>query len=83
MGGSSIECCEMLHGRRFSLRLKEDVHRSYARPAILYGSEAWCLKESEMEILGRTEIHGERNVWRTAQRSTDFMFMLGLSEAID
>ena len=27
--------------------LKEAVYESYMRPAILYGSEAWCLKESE------------------------------------
>ena len=25
-------------------------------PAILYGSGAWCLKESEMKILLRTDI---------------------------
>ena len=28
---------------------------SYVRPEILYGSEAWCLKESELGILRRTE----------------------------
>ena len=31
------------------------VHKSYIRPAILYGSEAWCLIESQMGILQRTE----------------------------
>ena len=40
------ECGELLHGRRFPLRLKLAVSNSYVRPAILYGSEAWCLKES-------------------------------------
>ena len=45
------ECGELPNGRRFPLRLKGAVNRSYARPAILYGSEAWCLNESEMGIL--------------------------------
>ena len=45
----------MLYGRRFPLKVKVAVCKSYLRPAILYGSEAWCLKESEMGILGRTE----------------------------
>ena len=31
------------------------VYESYVRPAILYGSEAWCLKESDMGILQRKE----------------------------
>ena len=38
----------LLNGRRFPLKLKGAVHKSYVMPAILYGSEAWCLKESEM-----------------------------------
>ena len=49
------ECGELLCGRRFLLKLKEAVNKSYVRPAILYGSEAYCLKESEMGILQRTE----------------------------
>ena len=35
------ECCE--YGWRFSVRLKGAVYKSYVRPAIQYGSEAWCL----------------------------------------
>ena len=27
------------------------VYVSYVRPAVLYGSEAWCLRHSEMGIL--------------------------------
>ena len=46
---------ELLYGWRFPLKLKGAAHRSYVRPAILHGSEAWRLKESEMEILRRTE----------------------------
>ena len=37
------ECCELLHGRGFPLKLKWVVYKSYIRPAKLYGSEAWCL----------------------------------------
>ena len=46
-----MESCELLHGRRFPLKLKEDAYGSYVRLAMLHGSEAWCLKESEMGIL--------------------------------
>ena len=43
--------CDELYGRRCHLRLKGAVYKSYVRPAILYGGEAWCLEESEMGIL--------------------------------
>ena len=46
---------ELLYGKRFPLCLKGAVHRSYTRPAILYGSEARCWKESYNAILHRTE----------------------------
>ena len=36
------ECGELLHRRKFHLRLKEAVCESYVMPAILYESEAWC-----------------------------------------
>ena len=48
------ECIELLYGR-FPPKLKGGVYNSYVRPAILYGSEAWCLKESDIEVLQRTE----------------------------
>ena len=44
------ECGELLYGRRFPLRQKWAVYSGYVRPAILHGSEAWCLKESDMGI---------------------------------
>ena len=31
------------------------VYRTCVRPAMLYGSETWCLRESEVAILRRTE----------------------------
>ena len=58
---------ELLHGR-LPLKLKGAVYKSYVGLAILYGSEEWCLKESEMGIIRRTEIHGESKVWSTTQR---------------
>ena len=46
VGGLNLECGDLLYGRRFSPRLKGAVYKSYVRPALLYGCEAWCLKES-------------------------------------
>ena len=45
------ECGELLYGRRFPLKMKGAVYKSYVRSAILCGSEAWWLKEGEMVIL--------------------------------
>ena len=33
-----MECVELLCGRKFPLTLNGAVHKSYVRPAILYGS---------------------------------------------
>ena len=43
--------------KRFSLKLKGMVYQSCVRStfATVYGSETWCLRESEMAILRRTE----------------------------
>ena len=37
------------------MRVKSKVYCCFLRLAILYESEAWCLKENEKEILRRTE----------------------------
>ena len=37
------------------LKMKGMIYRSCVRSAMLYGSETWCLRENEMEILRRTE----------------------------
>ena len=80
-------CAEMLYGRRFPLKLKGAVYMSYVRPTILHGSEAWCLKESEIVILQGTERFMVRAMsgvqLKDRKRSTYLMFMLGLSETID
>ena len=47
------KCGELLYGRRFPLRLKMAVNKSYVRPAILHGREAWCLEKNKMGILRR------------------------------
>ena len=39
------ECGKLLYGGRFPPMQKVAVDKSYVRPAILYGSEAWSLKE--------------------------------------
>ena len=54
----SRECGELLYGRMFPLRLKGAVYKSYIRPAILYGSEAWCLKKVRWEFY-----EGQKDPW--------------------
>ena len=77
----------MLYRLRFSLRLKGAVYKSYVRPTILYGSEAWFLKESEMGILRRTERSMVRAMcvvqFKDRKGSTDLMFMLYLNKTMD
>ena len=81
------ECGELLNDRRFPLKLKGAVHKSYVRPAILYGSDEWCLKESEMGITQRTKRSMVRAMCgaqlKDRKRYTDWMSMLGLNETID
>ena len=69
-GGLKLrESGELHQRRRFPSKLNGAVYKSNVKPAILYGSEAWCLKESEMEFLTKDrKIHGENNVWITTQR---------------
>ena len=49
------KCAEILLGKKFSLRMKEKIYKSYERSAMLYGSETWCLKENEVAIFRRAE----------------------------
>ena len=66
---------------------KVAVYVSYVRPAILYESEALCLKQCEMGILQRTEGSMVRAMYgvqlKDRKRSTDLMLKLGLNEAKD
>ena len=81
------DCDELLYGRRFPLRLNVTVYKSYVRPAIPYGSEACCLKESEIGILQRTERSMVRAMCgvqlNDRKRFTDLMFMLGFNKIMD
>ena len=81
------ECGELLHDRRFPLKLKRAGNKSYIRPVILHGSEAWCLKESEMGILRSRERSMVRAMCgvqlKDKERYTDIILMLGLTEGID
>ena len=78
---------ELLYGRRFPLKLKVAVHKSNVRSAILYGSEAWCLIESEIGILQSTERSMVRSMsegqLKDRKRSKDLMLNLGLNETMD
>ena len=44
------ECGELLYGRKFPLKQKGAVCKSYVRPAVMCRDEACFLKESEMAI---------------------------------
>ena len=77
------ECGELLYGRVFLLRLKGAVYNGYVRPAILYGIEAWCLKESEMGILHGMEKSTVRAMCgvqlKDRNGAKELMFMLDLT----
>ena len=76
----SVVCCCMA-------RLKGAVYDSYVRPAILCVGEAWCLKESEIRILRRTERSTVRAMCgvqlNDINGSSNLMFILGLKVIID
>ena len=74
-------------GNRFPLKIKGNVCRCCVRSAILYGSDAWRLKENEKAILRRTERAMVRAMCsqKVVDRKTteEQMDMLGLKETID
>ena len=49
------KCSEILKVRKLSLKMKGKVYKSCVRSAMLYGSEAWYLREKEKAILRRTK----------------------------
>ena len=81
------ECGELLRGKRFSLRMKGMVYRNCVRSAMLYGSETWCLRESEMAILRRTERAMVRSMCLVKlvdrKNTVELMEMLGLKKTLD
>ena len=66
---------------------ERDGYQSCVRSAMLYGSETWCLRESEMEILSRTEramVRSMCGVKLVDRKNTEeLMEMLGLKETLD
>ena len=72
------ECSEILKGRRFSLKMGEKVYKSFVRSAMLYGSEAWCLREKEMALLRRIE-----RIERAMIRAMRGVKLLGIKESLD
>ena len=80
------KCGELLLGNRFPLKMKGKVYRCGIKSAILYRSEAWCLKENEKAIL-RTKRAMVRAMCsqKFVDRKTteEQMDMLGLKETID
>ena len=81
------ECGEILFGKRFALRMKGKISKSYVRSALLFGSETWCLREHEIAILRRAERSMVRvicGVKLVDKRNTlELMDMFGLKEAAD
>ena len=81
------ECRELLRGRRFSLRMKGMVYRSCVRSTVWYGSETWCLRETEMTILRRTERAMVRSMCGVKlvdkKKMEDLIEILGLKETLD
>ena len=67
--------------------MKEKICISCVRSAMLYGSEAWCLREKEMPILRRTEramIRAMCGVKLLDRRnSEELMDKLGIKESLD
>ena len=49
--GKIKECGKVLYEKRFLVKAKQVVHKRYVRALILFGSEAWCRKDSEMGIV--------------------------------
>ena len=75
------ECGELLLGHRCSLKMKGKVYHCCVRSAILYGSEAWCLKENEKAILRmeRAMVRAMCNQKVVGRKTTEEqMDMLGL-----
>ena len=79
--GKFRECGELMHSKRFSLKLKGMVYKSCVRSAMLYESETLCLRENEMAIFERAMVRAICGVkLMEKKRTKDLMEMLGLKE---
>ena len=81
------ECGEILFGKRFFLRMKGKIYKSYVTSSMLYGSETWCSRENEVAILRRAERSMVRAMYGVKlvdkKNREELMDMLGLKEAAD
>ena len=50
------------------MKRNRTAYKNYARLANLHVSEVWYLKDRDGDIAKNRGIHGESNVWSTAQR---------------
>ena len=74
--GKFRECGELMHSKRFSLKLKGMVYKSCVRLAMLYESETLCLRENEMAIFERAMVRAICGVkQREKKRTKDLMEM--------
>ena len=67
--------------------MKGMAYRTCVKSAMLYGNETWCLRESEMAILRRTEkatVRSMSGVKLVDRKNTEaLMEMLGLKKTLD
>ena len=65
--------------------MKGKVYKSNVRPAVIYGSERWCLRENKATILRRPKrsmVRAKCGVKLVDKTNTeDLMDMLGLKKA--
>ena len=80
------ECSELLYRKKFPLKVTGTVYKNYVITAVLQRSEAWCLRENVIEVLGI-----QRSIVRVMcglqhndrKRVMPLMLMLGCNDAID
>ena len=75
------KCGALFHGRKFLLKMKGKIYQICVRPAMLYQSKKWRLRENELAILRRNEkammraICGVKLIEK--RRSQELMSLLG------
>ena len=63
------EWSEILKSRRFSLKMKGKIYKSYIRSAMSCGSEAWCLRERDGNFEKNRKSYDSSDVWCEAIRA--------------
>ena len=69
----------MLCDKRVPLGLKGKVYRMVVRPAVLYGSECWPLKKTQVQRLTVAEMDDKVDVWLYEDRQNEEWSYQGLS----